>query len=346
MFVKDIKNTAYYKRYQVRFRRRREGKTDYYQRRRLICQRKNKYNTPKYRFVVRRTNQKVICQVVSSTVTGDLIRAQAQSTELKRFGVTAGLTNYAAFYATGLLCSRRLLATIDEENKGLEGWESIANRFNIVPETNGEYIDIQKESEMKDIGRPFVCFLDLGLRRSSKGARVFAAMKGAVDGGIHIPHSDKIFPKPKEVEAKKGQKKEAAKVVPGATLRERLFGVHVQTYMDILSKDKEAYKKQFSKWDECLKKAGVKKIEELYKKVYAEIRKNPKPVYAKKKITKQDRQNKKKAVADPKEPNIFTNGKHKYRRDQRLTNADRKKRVAAKIKKFLDERKKAAGKKK
>ena len=130
MFVKTVKNSAYYKRFQVRFRRRREGKTDYYQRKRLINQRKNKYNTPKYRFVVRRTNNKVICQVVSSTTEGDYIRAQAQSSELKKFGLTAGLTNFSASYATGLLCARRLLTKLDKENKDLEGWTSIATRFN------------------------------------------------------------------------------------------------------------------------------------------------------------------------------------------------------------------------
>ena len=35
---------------QVKFRRRREGKTDYFARKRLVVQDKNKYNTPKYRY--------------------------------------------------------------------------------------------------------------------------------------------------------------------------------------------------------------------------------------------------------------------------------------------------------
>ncbi|CAO2577376.1 60S ribosomal protein L5 (Fragments) [Lemmus lemmus] len=47
-FVKVVKNKAYFKRYQVRFRRRREGKSDYYARKPLVIQNKNKYNTPKY----------------------------------------------------------------------------------------------------------------------------------------------------------------------------------------------------------------------------------------------------------------------------------------------------------
>jgi len=39
-------------------------------------------------------------------------------------------------------------------------------------------------------GQPgaFRCYLDAGLVRTSTGARVFGAMKGAVDGGLDIPH--------------------------------------------------------------------------------------------------------------------------------------------------------------
>lgn len=41
--------------------------------------------------------------------------------------------------------------------------------------------------------RPFKCFLDTGLVKTSTGARVFAALKGAVDGGLDIPHNDKRY---------------------------------------------------------------------------------------------------------------------------------------------------------
>ena len=62
-FVKVVKSKAYFKRFQVKFRRRREGKTDYYARKRLVVQAKNKYNTPKYRMVVRISNKDICCQV-------------------------------------------------------------------------------------------------------------------------------------------------------------------------------------------------------------------------------------------------------------------------------------------
>lgn len=56
-YIKVLKTSAYHKRYQVKYRRRREGKTDYQARKRLVVQDKNKFNSPKYRFVVRTTNK-------------------------------------------------------------------------------------------------------------------------------------------------------------------------------------------------------------------------------------------------------------------------------------------------
>merc|ERR1719199_2274422 len=100
-FVKVVKTKAYFQRYQTKYKRRREGKTDYHARRALVKQSKNKYNSPKYRFVVRISNSKVVCQVAFSEVIGDRILCHADSAELqKRYGAKVGLKNYAACYAT------------------------------------------------------------------------------------------------------------------------------------------------------------------------------------------------------------------------------------------------------
>lgn len=40
-----------------------EGKTDFFARKRLVIQDKNKYNTPKYRMIVRFSNRDIVCQV-------------------------------------------------------------------------------------------------------------------------------------------------------------------------------------------------------------------------------------------------------------------------------------------
>uniref|UniRef100_A0A2K6FTF3 Large ribosomal subunit protein uL18 n=1 Tax=Propithecus coquereli TaxID=379532 RepID=A0A2K6FTF3_PROCO len=97
-FVKAVKNKAYFKRYQVKFRRRREGKTDYYARKRLVIQDKNKYNTPKYRMIVRVTNRDIICQVAYARIEGDMIVCAAYAHVQPKYGVKVGLTNYAAAY--------------------------------------------------------------------------------------------------------------------------------------------------------------------------------------------------------------------------------------------------------
>jgi len=220
----------------------------------------------------------------------------------------------------------------------------MSSRFNFVPETTWTFVDIGQEAEKKDVGRPFVCFLDLWLYRSTRGARVFAAMKGAVDWWIHIPHNDKIFPKNKDQKEwgkDKGKEKggEKAKEGKGATastnpLRDRLFWLHVQKYMDELSKKPEAFKRQFSKWDKCLKDNKVTKLEDLYKKVFSEIRKNPTKAPTKKKVQKP-------ITRDTKDKNVCTNWAKKYRRDKKITNKERKQRVDEKIKKWVEERKKA-----
>jgi len=324
-FIKIQKNNTYYKRFQVKFRRRRQGKTDYYQR-------KNKYNTPKWRFVVRRTNQRIICQVVCSTIAGDKIKTSADSFELKRYGLTAGLTNYSAAYCTGLLTARRLLNLLDAENKKRNVTSSMAKTFNLVPEATGEYVDIAALAEKKGVEtRPFTCYLDLGLARATAGNRVFAALKGAVDGGLHIPHSDKIFPKSK---SGKDAKKDAKDAKAGNPLRDRIFGLHVQTYIDIIKKAgkvKGQNDQQFSKVEKNLTDAKVKTLDELYKKVHAAIRANPDRV-AKAKKTQE------KHTRDAK-TNVFTTAKgKKYRKDVKLSNVQRKQRVQEKIQKFLKER--------
>lgn len=255
VFVKVLRSKAYFKRYQVKYRRRRESKTDYYARTRLVAQDKNKYNTPKYRLVVRFTNTKVICQIVVAKIDGDKTVCQATSKELTRYGVPAevGLTNYAAAYATGLLVARRMLKQ-----------QNMADMYEGVEEVTGEDYNVE---EAIDGPRPFKCLLDVGLKRTTTGSRVFAAMKGACDGGLLIPHSTRRFP---------GFDTEEKQHNP-ELLRKHIFGVHVAEYMDALKEaDEEAYKRQFSQYV----KAGLSsdKIEAMWKKVHAAIRANPEAV--------------------------------------------------------------------
>jgi len=179
VFVKVVKNKAYFKRFQVKFKRRRECKTDYAARKRLILQDKNKYKTPKYRFVVRRTHRDIVCQIFSSDLTHDVCVQSAYAHELRRYGVRCGLTNYAAAYCTGLLLARRVNSKYKLKYDG-------------KVEADGE--DYSVEADADADRAPFKALLDVGLARTTTGARVFGALKGAVDGGLHVPHNSKRFP--------------------------------------------------------------------------------------------------------------------------------------------------------
>jgi len=261
-YIKVVKTKAYFKRFQVKFRRRREGKTDYYARKRLTVQDKNKYNSPKYRLVVRKTNTDIICQIAFATVQCDKILAAAYSHELTKYGIKAGLKNYAAAYATGLLIARRVLAKLGHD---------MAETYNGQLKPDGKHF-IVEEAEGAE-RRPFYVLLDVGLNRTTTGAKVFAAMKGAADGGLEIPHS-------KEMKQFPGYNSQSHKF-DSRVLRKYIFGGHVAEYMKKLKEeDPDAYKKQFSEYV----KAGLEpdKVEAMWIQAHAAIRKNPAHVPTKK----------------------------------------------------------------
>ncbi|KAI8612699.1 hypothetical protein BC830DRAFT_1135601 [Chytriomyces sp. MP71] len=249
-FVKLVKNKAYYKRFQTKYRRRREGKTDYYARKRLVAQAKNKYNSPKYRLVVRITNTDIIAQVVYAKLTGDIVMCAAYSHELPKYGVPVGLTNWSAAYCTGLLIARRLLTQLN-----------LADKYEGNQEIDGTYYEVEP---VDDAPRPFQCFLDVGLRRTTTGSRVFGVLKGAVDGGLKVPHGENRFP------GWDTQKKE----LDAETLRNYIVGQHVSDYMAELEEDDEdSYKRQFARY--IAEEITPDDFEEMYEKAHEQIRENP-----------------------------------------------------------------------
>merc|ERR1711990_1440742 len=236
-FVKVVKNKAYYKRFQVKYKRRREGKTDYYARKRLVCQDKNKFATPKYRFVVRFTNKDIICQVVSSKIKGDICHAAAYAHELPRYGLKVGLTNYSAAYCVGLLCARRLL-----QKYNLDG------NFEGTAEVTAEYEDSYVHGNDEEGPNAFHALLDVGLKRTTLGSKIFAAMKGAFD--------------------------DEEKAYDAEAHRDRILGGHVSTYMESLEEEQpDEYAKKFARFIA----AGVSAdgMEDMYLGVHKAIRADP-----------------------------------------------------------------------
>jgi large subunit ribosomal protein L18 len=138
-------------RYFVPFRRRREGRTDYYQRTKLIVA-----DVP--RMVVRKTNRHIIVQLVTAELDGDRTLVAANSAELEKYGYKGSTSSTPAAYLTGMLFA----------------------------------VKAKKASQDSAI-------LDIGLNRATPGARVFAALKGAVEAGLAIPHGEEILPSDERV---------------------------------------------------------------------------------------------------------------------------------------------------
>lgn len=67
--------------------------------------------------------------------------------------------------------------------------------------------------------------LDIGLYTPSKGSRVFAALKGAIDAGLIIPHSEEVLPD-----------------------EDRITGEHIANYAKMLSVNHEKYVLTFSQY--------------------------------------------------------------------------------------------------
>lgn len=135
-------------------RRRREGKTDFRLRLKLL-------KSGKTRFVVRRSLNNIVCQVVKYSPKGDHILASSDSRELKKMGWKHHCGNIPSAYLTGLLCGARA-----------------------------------KNEKLQDL------ILDMGLYTSVKGSRLYACLKGALDSGLKIPHSEEILPTQDRVSGK------------------------------------------------------------------------------------------------------------------------------------------------
>jgi large subunit ribosomal protein L18 len=157
--------------------------------------------------VVRKTNTQVIVQVVKPEVKGDRVLAQANGRELR--------TKFG-WPASGKNTPAAYLVGY------LAGLRAL-------------------KASVKE------AILYIGLHRAVKGARVFAALKGALDAGLRIPHSPEILPS-----------------------EERVKGLHIAQYAKMLKDmDPAAFERRFSTY----LKSGFdpEKIAEVFEEVKKRI---------------------------------------------------------------------------
>jgi large subunit ribosomal protein L18 len=206
--------------YRVPFRRRRQGKTDYYLRRSLLVSRKD-------RFVVRKSSKHILAQIITPRIKGDRTIVSAHTIELvKDYNWKASTGNMSAAYLVGYLAGKKAI-----------------------------------QSGIKS------AILDIGNIASTKGSRIFAVLKGALDTGLKIPHNENILPS-----------------------EDRIKGKHIVDFYQSVSKQGiKDNKQQFGKIKSG--KIDLSKLsehfEEVKKKIDAGImKKTPKTIEKKAKITK------------------------------------------------------------
>lgn len=92
------------KKHVIRYRRKREGKTDYKKRLKLLLSRKP-------RLVIRRSTTKILAQIVKYAPDGDHVLISLSSTTLKKkHGWTYSLKNIPAAYLLGLMLGKEACA--------------------------------------------------------------------------------------------------------------------------------------------------------------------------------------------------------------------------------------------
>ena len=131
------------------FRRRKAGVTDYRRRLKLLRGRMP-------RAVVRVSNTRTTCQLVSWAADGDLVAVSMTGSDLvKKYGWPEGrsLKSVPASYLVGFAMGKAAVASGANE-----------------------------------------AVLDIGLAANSRGGRVYAALKGMSDAGLEIPHNEDVYP--------------------------------------------------------------------------------------------------------------------------------------------------------
>lgn len=158
------------------------------------------------RLVVRISLRHIRAQVVLADLPGDRTLASAFSKELPDWGWRAYTGNLPAAYLVGFLCGHR-----------------------------------SKEADIEE-----KCVLDLDRHVPTPQAKIFGAVKGALDAGLSVLHGEEALPSD-----------------------ERVRGEHIARYAEELGADNEFYQDQFANYLE--NDLAPEKLPEHFEQVKREI---------------------------------------------------------------------------
>ncbi len=182
----------------VPYRRKRESKTDYPKRLKLLLSKKK-------RLVLRFTNKRILAQLIEFSPAGDKVLVGVDSFILKKEGWLFSCKNFPAAYLTGLVMGKKAKA------KGYEG-----------------------------------AVFDTGFKTPLKKGRQYAFLKGVIESGFNVPHSDDIFPD-----------------------EERIGGKNISDYASKIAENKELYNKFFAEY--LKNKAQPEKIKDNFEDIKKKI---------------------------------------------------------------------------
>jgi len=113
----------------------------------------------KPRIIARKTNNYIILQYVESKFAQDAVKLSVTSKELLGYGwpeeKSGSLKSLGAAYLSGLLLGKKVKSKLNTKEQ---------------------------------------LVLDTGLIRSTKGSRIYAAVKGMIDAGLKVSCSEEVFP--------------------------------------------------------------------------------------------------------------------------------------------------------
>jgi len=246
VFGKVVKTKHYFSRKQVAFKRRRECKTNYHKRHKIIRQNPQKNNFQQTRLVVNISNRYITAQLVKAYPNGDKTLAAVNSRELRAYKYTFGLKNYSACYLTGLLLGKRAMreSKLHKIYPGNQENVGITHLVQLLP---------NQPASLR-------CILDIGLLRPTSGAKVFAVLKGITDAGVNCPFSPRRF---YGYDEKKKQ-------LNSSKLLERIRGVTVAKY----AMQQQGKSQHFSKYFENGLKPTMCPL--IFDQTVKAIHKNPK----------------------------------------------------------------------
>ena len=161
----------------VPFKRKREGRTYYKKRLRILL-------SSKFRLVIRKSLKNFQASIIEYNPKGDKVLFTVNAKTLSKYGWKGDNGNLPSAYLVGMLAGRKAI-----------------------------------ELGVNDV------VLDLGFNNSTKGSRLYAALAGAVDAGLKIPHNPEILP-----------------------AKDRISGEHIAKFAHSLKNDKLRYEKQFSNY--------------------------------------------------------------------------------------------------